>query len=154
MARTRMVDCPDCRQRRAAPSYDRGTPLCEACYDDAGMENAHSDGHHADAFHPDCPGCRAHAASAAAGRVVVAQMYAAASVVPPDPTGGFAIVIEYVKDPTAIGTALYRGGIADLTMVKTCLDAFAFLHPTWTILGVQVLAAVPGRLTQIMPVLD
>lgn len=40
---------------RAAMGYD---DMCAACYDQAGLENEHSDGHHADEPNADCPQCK------------------------------------------------------------------------------------------------
>lgn len=31
--------------------------MCVACYDAAGLENAHQDGHHRETLDPECPAC-------------------------------------------------------------------------------------------------
>lgn len=44
--------------KRTWVSKGEGTDLCQDCYDEAGMENAHSDGHHINDPKPDCPWCQ------------------------------------------------------------------------------------------------
>ncbi len=44
---------PSCLFRDAA-----GCGLCIACYDEAGVENEHADGHHSGAPEPRCADCR------------------------------------------------------------------------------------------------
>lgn len=58
--------CACCGTRRIAPAAEtaHGVDLCVICYDEAGMENAHSDGHHeaeADANCHVCQGTDPHA---------------------------------------------------------------------------------------------
>jgi hypothetical protein len=148
-SRRRLVDCIVCGARRAAAADgDTSTELCATCFDEAGLENEHADTdgeHHGRAPVAGCPICR----DATGG---IPAPYRAAVAGRPDLAAGYSIVIEYVRDPGAVGTALYHGGIADLTMVDTCLVAFRFLHPDWPIVGVQVLAVAPGRPTALAAV--
>jgi hypothetical protein len=40
-------------------TYDSdNTELCKDCYEACGIDNAHSDGHHAEKKHPECPACQ------------------------------------------------------------------------------------------------
>ena len=50
--------CKDCKKRtRETGSCESNVGLCLACYDAAGLENEHTDGHHEDRAHPDCLDC-------------------------------------------------------------------------------------------------
>ena len=50
--------CHACNTAPVSRKLDiRQLDLCEPCYDAAGMENSHSDGHHADNPDPNCPDC-------------------------------------------------------------------------------------------------
>lgn len=55
-------DCPMRCGRKLDPSNKDalGVELCPQCYDEAGLENAHSDGHHEgpDEYVPECPDCQ------------------------------------------------------------------------------------------------
>ena len=57
-SRFMLLPCQECGELHAAASLDGSTGLCEKCYDLAGMENEHSDGHHADNPNPDCADCQ------------------------------------------------------------------------------------------------
>lgn len=51
--------CLGCGKRtRETGSSESNVELCIDCYDDAGMENEHDDGHHDDNPHSDCRWCR------------------------------------------------------------------------------------------------
>jgi hypothetical protein len=55
----RLTNCRVCGKRtHSSIDGNVGIALCRACYEDAGMENEHSDGHHDDAPHPDCTDCQ------------------------------------------------------------------------------------------------
>lgn len=56
-ARAQIVACADCGEPHPAKHIDPSTGLCGPCYDRAGLENAHSDGHHANEPDPECPDC-------------------------------------------------------------------------------------------------
>lgn len=73
--------CVCCRTRRIANPAEtaHGVDLCVRCYDEAGFENAHSDGHHDDAPDANCHVCQGtdphagiRAAGVGAGRVASA----------------------------------------------------------------------------------
>lgn len=50
--------CANCKHNtRNVGGDEAGLDLCELCYDEAGRENAHSDGHHADEKDMDCHEC-------------------------------------------------------------------------------------------------
>jgi|ERR1035437_879944 recombinational DNA repair protein RecR len=55
-ARLKLLPCQECGELHAAASLDGSTGLCEICYDLAGMENEHSDGHH-DVPNLECRDC-------------------------------------------------------------------------------------------------
>ena len=51
--------CAACGKRTLDTGRDEaGVGLCIACYDAAGHENAHYDGHHAETPEPACPLCQ------------------------------------------------------------------------------------------------
>jgi len=52
-------DCPMACGRKLDPANKdaMGVDLCPTCYDEAGLENEHSDGYH-DKPNPACPGCQ------------------------------------------------------------------------------------------------
>lgn len=52
-------DCPMACGRKLDPANKdaMGVDLCPTCYDEAGLENEHSDGHHDDEPDPACPAC-------------------------------------------------------------------------------------------------
>lgn len=50
--------CEFCGKRTWESRIDWSTGLCEQCYEDAGYENAHSDGHHDNEPDMNCPVCR------------------------------------------------------------------------------------------------
>lgn len=54
-------DCPLGCGRKLDPGMKdaMGVDLCPTCYDDAGLENEHSDGLHDDESNPECPDCQA-----------------------------------------------------------------------------------------------
>jgi hypothetical protein len=56
-ARAQVVPCADCGEPRPAKHIDPSTGLCGPCYDRAGLENSHADGHHATDPDPECPDC-------------------------------------------------------------------------------------------------
>jgi recombinational DNA repair protein RecR len=58
-ARRAMLPCQECGELHKATRLDSSTGLCEKCYDLAGMENEHSDGHHDGAPNSECPDCLA-----------------------------------------------------------------------------------------------
>lgn len=75
----RPTHCICCQTARVASAQEtaHGVDLCVRCYDEAGYENAHSDGHHTDAADENCHVCQGtdpHAsirgAAVGAGRVV------------------------------------------------------------------------------------
>lgn len=53
-------DCPMKCGRKLDPANKdaMGVDLCPTCYDEAGLENEHSDGYHEEEPDPDCPDCR------------------------------------------------------------------------------------------------
>lgn len=51
------VYCKVCG-KRTTRNTGGGTGLCGPCYDEAGLENEHADGHHDEAPHADCPDCK------------------------------------------------------------------------------------------------
>lgn len=86
-----VVECRGCGKKTHS-SIDGclDLDLCRKCYDAANMENAHFDGHHADAAHPDCEHCIDAAAKSAPAPVVDA---APAPVVTPE------VVVEVPAAP-------------------------------------------------------
>lgn len=50
--------CASCNVRTWKDRIDASTGLCEACYEEAGLENEHSDGHHEVNPNPECPDCK------------------------------------------------------------------------------------------------
>ncbi len=53
--------CGSCgKQSRYTGEQALGSELCPKCWEEAGLENEHSDDGHAE-FNPDCPTCRAEA---------------------------------------------------------------------------------------------
>jgi len=62
--------CTSCGMRtRETGSGESDVELCVGCYDDAGLENEHSDGHHEDNPHPDCGACQADNSTSKLARV-------------------------------------------------------------------------------------
>lgn len=57
--RNARVKCRGCDQRFRAIDLDMSTRMCEECFDAAGLENEHNDGHHDDNPDPGCPWCTA-----------------------------------------------------------------------------------------------
>lgn len=56
-----LYTCRSCNQQFGWQDMepDTNTLLCPDCYDKAGMENAHNDGHHTTQSNPDCHYCTA-----------------------------------------------------------------------------------------------
>jgi len=55
-----VYECRCCGKRtRETGSGESGSGLCADCFNDAGLENEHSDGHHDDEPKPGCPQCNA-----------------------------------------------------------------------------------------------
>jgi hypothetical protein len=54
------VACRMCGRRTTWSDVNgyRGLALCEACFEQASLENEHHDGHHQDQPHPACALCR------------------------------------------------------------------------------------------------
>lgn len=51
--------CECCGKRtRETGSCESNVGLCLTCYDEAGLENEHEDGHHDAEPHADCPYCK------------------------------------------------------------------------------------------------
>lgn len=55
----KMFKCQDCGKLTHDSTYTGLGTMCRDCYDDAGIENEHSDGHHDDVANPDCKDCNA-----------------------------------------------------------------------------------------------
>lgn len=53
----KMFKCQDCGKLTHDSTFTGLGTMCRDCYDDAGMENEHSDGHHAEQANPDCKRC-------------------------------------------------------------------------------------------------
>lgn len=52
--------CEDCgKQTRETGASESNVSLCVDCYENAGLENEHSDGGHSDKPHPSCKQCTA-----------------------------------------------------------------------------------------------
>ena len=49
--------CVACGKKTRKTGKNDSTELCNKCYDMAGMENEHNDGHHNANFNPKCPDC-------------------------------------------------------------------------------------------------
>lgn len=59
-AATRMeTNCLCCNRKLNAVLRSSVSSLCNPCFDEAGIENAHQDGHHAETPATDCPACTA-----------------------------------------------------------------------------------------------
>jgi hypothetical protein len=61
IARAREFYCYSCERRKLISEWDRdsnGVDLCMVCYEEAGLENEHQDGHHTELV-PGCPMCTA-----------------------------------------------------------------------------------------------
>lgn len=51
-------ECLECGKRTNKVNRSEDNPdLCKKCFEIAGLENGHEDGHHEDAFRKDCPIC-------------------------------------------------------------------------------------------------
>jgi hypothetical protein len=65
-SRRRLYRCYSCQKDKPAHEWTRdssGIDLCAACYDEAGLEDEHQDGYHAEEPVSDCPMCRAEASA-------------------------------------------------------------------------------------------
>jgi hypothetical protein len=65
-ARRRSYHCYACQKSKLSWEWTRdssGIDLCAACYDEAGLENEHQDGYHAEKPVSDCPMCEAEASA-------------------------------------------------------------------------------------------
>ena len=67
--------CPVCEKKIGNSKVERenryynNTKLCSKCFEEAGLENDHQDGHHDGEFNDECPMCREAAEAAEAAEV-------------------------------------------------------------------------------------
>ena len=59
VARGATIECGGCAGRFPAPAFE-GNSVCASCFDEAGIENEHSDGYHDEAPEPQCVQCFPH----------------------------------------------------------------------------------------------
>ena len=59
VARGATIECGECGKVKLASEFD-GNSVCASCFDEAGIENEHSDGYHDEAPEPQCVQCSPH----------------------------------------------------------------------------------------------